>query len=127
MLGVTFKPDVRDTRNCRVLDLVQELKAHGIEVVVHDPLVESTQLQKLGLTPLRDPFQFHQPGQPDKPDKPQYDAVILAVPHASYREEGLEAYLALLKGVDKPGVLVDVKGVLLREAVKRVGVLYWSL
>lgn len=130
VLGVTFKPDVRDMRNSRVLDLVQELKAHGIEVVVHDPLVESTQLQKLGLTSIPDPFQSQQASQPDKPNqpnKPKYDAVILAVPHAAYREEGLERYLALVSGRDKPGVLVDVKGVLVRETVEGAGVLYWSL
>lgn len=127
VLGVTFKPDARDTRNSRVLELVQELEAHGIDVVVHDPLVESTHLQELGLTPVPDSFQFHQPDKSDKRNKPKYDAVILAVPHATYREEKLEAYLDLLKDVDESGVLVDVKGVLLREAVEGAGVLYWSL
>ncbi len=55
------------------------------------------------------------------------DAVVLALPHRVFREKEPEAYLALLKDEDGPGVLVDVKGVLPREAVENAGVVYWSM
>ncbi len=130
VLGVTFKQDVRDTRNSRVVDLVRELESYGADVRVYDPYVDSSEMDKLRLKPVSDPFQPHQlhkPVQPDKPDKPKYDAVILAVPHDVYREKGLEAYFALFKGVDKPGVLVDVKRALPWDSGATSEVLYWSL
>lgn len=130
VLGVTFKQDVRDTRNSRVVDLVRELESYGSDVRVHDPYVDSSEIEKLRLKPVSDPFQPHQlhrPVQPDKPEKPKYDAVILAVPHKVYREKGLEAYFALFKGIGKPGVLVDVKRALPWDSGATSEVLYWSL
>ncbi len=55
------------------------------------------------------------------------DAVVLAVPHRAFREKEPEAYLALFKDGDGPGVLVDVKGVLPRETIENAGVVYWSM
>jgi UDP-N-acetyl-D-galactosamine dehydrogenase len=40
VLGLAFKPDVRDLRNSRVPDVVRELRSWGVEVLVHDPLVD---------------------------------------------------------------------------------------
>lgn len=117
VLGATFKENVRDIRNTRVIDLVTELGSYGSQVFVHDPLVKAELLESLGLRTVEDPF---------KTDG-RYDAVILAVPHDSYREQGLEAYLALLKGVGEVGVLVDVKRVLPWNPGASQEVLYWTL
>ena len=65
--------------------------------------------------------------EPDQPNQPQYDAVVLAVPHRAFRERNPDAFLALLKDGDAPGVLVDVKGVLPRETIENAGVVYWSM
>ncbi|MDZ4339040.1 MAG: nucleotide sugar dehydrogenase [candidate division NC10 bacterium] len=151
VLGVTFKENVRDVRNTRVVELVRELENYGVAVSVHDPLIGVEDLQKLSLHPAPDPFQFRehrtlnleppetltpltpQPPQPNKPNKPnepnepQYDALILAVPHRVFREKSPEEYLALLKTDAGSGVLVDVKGVLPGAIVEQAGALYWSL
>ncbi len=127
VLGITFKENVRDVRNTRVVELVHELENYGIEVMVYDPLVDAAELQKLNLKAVSDPFQPH---QRSKPNKPQYDAVVLAVPHRVFREKEPEAYLTLLKDDDGPGVLVDVRGALrsVEEIhTKNPGVLYWIL
>jgi UDP-N-acetyl-D-galactosamine dehydrogenase len=124
VLGITFKENVRDVRNTRVVELVHELENYGIEVKVYDPLVDSAELQKLNLKAVSDPFQPHSPNQP------QYDAVVLAVPHRVFREKEPEAFLTLLKEEDGPGVLVDVRGALrsVEEIhTKNPGVLYWIL
>jgi UDP-N-acetyl-D-galactosamine dehydrogenase len=121
VLGITFKENVRDVRNTRVVELVHELENYGIEVKVYDPLVDQAELQKLNLKGVSDPF------QPHKPNQPQYDAVILAVPHRVFREKEPEAFLTLLKDGDGPDVLVDVKGVLPRETIEDAGVVYWSM
>ena len=130
VLGITFKENVRDVRNTRVVELVRELENYGIEVMVYDPLVDRAELQKLNLKAVSDPFQPHQPikpNQPNQPNQPQYDAVVLAVPHRVFREREPEAFLALLKDDDGPGVLVDVKGVLPRETIENAGIVYWSM
>jgi len=90
---------------------------------VYDPLVGAAELHKLGLRPVSDPFE---PYKPDGPNKPNYDAVVLAVSHQVFRQKELETYLGLLRK-DGTRVLVDVKGVLPREAMEHAGILYWSL
>ena len=65
--------------------------------------------------------------EPNKLNKPEYDAVVLAVPHKTFREKEPEAFLTLLKGESGPGVLVDVRGVLSRETIEDAGVVYWSM
>ncbi len=116
VLGVAFKADVCDPRNTRVMELVQELEHHGINVAVYDPLVNVVELQKLALREEQEPFRA----------SGKYDAVVLAVPHRVFRDQPVEAYARLLRNGDGPGVLVDVKGVL-RAARNEPGILYWSL
>ncbi len=55
------------------------------------------------------------------------DAVVLAVPHRTFREKEPKAFLTLLKDRDGPGVLVDVKGVLPQETIEKAKVVYWSM
>src|SRR5699024_3904913 len=40
VLGITFKENVADIRNSKVMDIVWELKDYGLEVVVHDPVAD---------------------------------------------------------------------------------------
>ncbi|MGH7422971.1 MAG: UDP binding domain-containing protein, partial [Candidatus Methylomirabilales bacterium] len=136
VLGVTFKENVRDVRNTRVIDLVRELESYGAEISVHDPLVGATDLQTLGLRPVPDPFScFSQDRTPNTqhpaPDtQRRYDAVILAVPHRVFCERALSDYLSLLADDGRPVVFVDVKAALplTRDEKKgRQSVLYWSL
>jgi len=118
ILGVTFKENVADVRNTRVRELVQELREHGVKVFGHDPLVKETTLQTLGLIPVFDPFDQHR-----KQDG-AFDALILAVPHRTFRERSIAEYLALFRNDGLPGVFVDVKAVFRGQAL---GVLYWCL
>jgi UDP-N-acetyl-D-galactosamine dehydrogenase len=116
VLGGTFKENVRDVRNTRVVELVRELESYGVEVSVHDPVAHAGDLERSGLKTIGDPFRMDD----------RYDAVVLAVSHDVFRQQGIETYLGLLRK-DGAGVLVDVKGVLPREAVEQAGTLYWSL
>lgn len=111
VLGVTFKEDVRDVRNSRVFDLIQVLHDHGVRVTVHDPLVRVTDA---ALRSVDDPFTA----------EAAYDALVLTVPHRAFRQRSPEDYLRRLR---RPGVLVDVRGVLPRDVVESAGVLYWTL
>lgn len=116
VLGVAFKENVRDVRNTRVAELIQELRDHDVEPVVHDPLVPRDDITRLGFRFVDEPFA----GQ-------QFDAVILAVPHHSFRVRPVQEFLRLLDSANGPGVLIDVKGALALSSAERENVLYWRL
>ena len=113
VLGLTFKEDVPDVRNSRVPDIVRELKQYGVEVTVHDPLVESADAEReygIGLAAWESLKDF--------------DGIVLAVPHRAYREKGPAALLRILKG--NSGVVMDVKGLLDPRSLPP-GIAYWRL
>jgi UDP-N-acetyl-D-galactosamine dehydrogenase len=113
VLGMTFKEDVPDIRNSKVIDVVRELERFGIRTQVHDPLAlqEETQHEYgVALTAL---------------DKLRpADAVILAVAHRDYLHEGWPLMRRLLR--DGNGVVLDVKSRLDR-ASKPDGIDLWRL
>ncbi|MCP8940077.1 nucleotide sugar dehydrogenase [Alsobacter sp. SYSU M60028] len=99
VLGLTFKENVPDTRNSRVVDIIAELRGFGIEVQAHDPLADPREAERdHGVT--LSPLDALAPA----------DAVILAVPHAFYLEGGWALAQGLLR--DGEGLVMDVKGVL---------------
>jgi UDP-N-acetyl-D-galactosamine dehydrogenase len=111
ILGLTFKENVPDTRNSRVLDIVAELRSFGLKPIIHDPLAQSPQVARdlgISLTPLS---RFK-----------NLDALILAVPHAPYRKMVAELPAMLRKG----GILADIKSVVDRKLIPS-DVRYWSL
>ena len=100
IIGLSFKEDVPDLRNTGVIEMVRELESYGVVVDIHDPVVDPQQARnELGVETI-------------SPRKSAYDALILAVPHASVRAAGLEALLPLLAG---PPRILDLKGVLPRH------------
>jgi UDP-N-acetyl-D-galactosamine dehydrogenase len=115
ILGLTFKENVKDTRNTRVVDIVTELRAHEIDVTVYDPLVGGDELQRLGFSQTADPFS----------NGVRYDAVILAVPHRAFRDRPAADFAGLLRDEGGPGVFVDIKGAVPKLAGQ--GLLYWRL
>ncbi len=113
VLGLSFKEDVSDVRNTRVIDIIKELKDYEIRVQVHDPLVDPADA-KSELDVNLSPHNALAPA----------DCVVLAVAHSSYRENGWKGILALLNS--DGGVVVDVKGILPRNSIP-AGVQLWRL
>jgi UDP-N-acetyl-D-galactosamine dehydrogenase len=113
VLGLTFKENVPDTRNSKVIDIITELKAFGVAVAVHDPLADPAEARHeygVELTP--------------RESLEPADAVVLAVSHADFLANGWGLVGSLLKGGS--GVVMDVKGVLDRAATP-AGVTLWRL
>jgi UDP-N-acetyl-D-galactosamine dehydrogenase len=113
VLGMTFKEDVPDIRNSKVIDIVRELDRFGIRTQVHDPLALADETQHeygVTLTAL-------------ERLKPA-DAVILAVAHNGYVGEGWALMQRLLR--EGKGVVFDVKSRLDR-ASKPDGIDLWRL
>ncbi|MGY4420453.1 UDP-N-acetyl-D-galactosamine dehydrogenase [Bradyrhizobium sp. JR6.1] len=113
VLGLTFKENVPDTRNSRVVDIIRELETFGIHVQVHDPLANAEDAKhEYGLT-LTD-LDALRPA----------DAVILAVAHDSYLAGGWPLFQRLLDG--GTGLILDVKAKLERK-VTPAGIELWRL
>ena len=113
ILGLTFKEDVPDIRNSKVMDVVRELQEFGVEIHIHDPAASAEEaLHEYGVRLAA--WQ----------DLPAADALILAVAHRSYLELPKEE---LLKKVVRHGVVVDVKAVLDVEALRHQGMRVWRL
>ena len=113
ILGLTFKEDVPDTRNSRVIDIIRELQSFGLTVQVHDPLVNAADAQHefgVTLTALRE----LQPA----------DAIILAVAHQPYVDGGWPLVQRLLR--DGSGLVFDIKTKLDRVA-KPAAIELWRL
>jgi UDP-N-acetyl-D-galactosamine dehydrogenase len=110
VMGATFKEDVSDIRNSKVIDVVNELKSFQVHVDLIDPHASSEEMEHeygVGLI-----------GQPSN----DYDAIIVAVNHKEYKSMDENAFKALLK--DGNGVFVDVKGIF-KGKIKDLE--YWSL
>ena len=113
ILGLTFKENVPDTRNSRVVDIIRELESFGVTVQVHDPMASAADARhEYGLTLVE--FGALRPA----------DAVILAVAHDSYLEGGWPLVQSLLAA--GAGLVLDVKMKLDRGA-KPEGVELWRL
>jgi UDP-N-acetyl-D-galactosamine dehydrogenase len=113
VLGFAFKENVPDLRNSRVPDVLEELAAFGIEAQVHDPLASPALAQA-----------EHGVRLADLPAFADLDALVLAVPHATYLELGPDRLAAMLR--PGGGVLIDVRAAL-DPATLPPEVLHWSL
>lgn len=114
VMGLTFKADVRDTRNAQASVLVGELENRGFEVRVADPLVSPANHTERYVD---DPFTAGE----------RFDGVVLAVPHESYRARGVGEFLGLLDDTAAKTAFVDLNGVFPKSAFEQAGVAYWSL
>ncbi|MDB5470616.1 MAG: tviB [Caulobacter sp.] len=103
VLGLAFKEDCPDLRNTKVKDLVDELKAYGLAIDIHDPWVDPAEaVHEYGLTLT------------PEPKAGDYSAVILAVAHRQFLDLGADGVRAFGKS---GAVLYDVKSALPRDKV----------
>lgn len=112
VMGLTFKENVPDLRNSKVVDLIRRLEWLGHEVTVHDPLAARDEaMHEYGVT-LND-------GALGGP----YDAIIVAVAHEEYRALNGSSVDALLKA---GGLLADPQNVL-ANVQTRSDIARWTL
>jgi UDP-N-acetyl-D-galactosamine dehydrogenase len=113
VLGLTFKEDLPDTRNSRVIDIIRELQSFGLTTQVHDPLANAADAkQKYDVTLTE--LDALMPA----------DAVILAVAHQPYVDGGWPLVQRLLR--DGSGLVLDVKTKLDRASMPS-GIELWRL
>lgn len=117
ILGFTFKENCPDTRNTRVIDIVNELKEYGITPIISDPKADVEEakyeycIEFVALEDIKD-----------------MDAVVIAVSHNEFLHLTQEDLNNLFKNVPNQNkVLLDIKGILDRREYEASGYRYWRL
>lgn len=114
ILGFTFKENCPDTRNTKVIDIVNELKEYGITPVIADPQADADEAEKLyGIKFV------------DIETVKNMDAVVLAVAHtqfSSFTIDDMDKFFG-----EGRKVLLDIKGLLNRKEYENAGYSYWRL
>jgi len=109
IMGATFKEDVADIRNSKIVDIVEELRSFSVEVEVVDPNANSAEVQEeygFGLA---------------KEIGTEYDGIIIAVSHKEY----MSLTSDYLKSItNENAFIMDLKG-LYRDSLNEFD--YWSL
>ena len=114
ILGFTFKENCPDTRNTKVIDIINELKEYGIKALIVDPTADEREAEWLygvrfvNISDIKD-----------------MDAIVLAVAHDTFRN----LTMAEIDGMFGTGkkVLLDIKGLMNRKEYESAGYRYWRL
>ena len=117
VMGITFKENVSDIRNSRVIDLIRELKDLGMNVTVCDPHADPAEVKhEYGLTLSS----YAKQGR--------VDAVIVAVNHTEFKKElTIPSLQKHFSSGPSRGVVVDVKGLFSAKDFAKTKLLYWRL
>ena len=118
ILGLTFKENCPDTRNSKVVDIINRLKEYEIIPVVTDSWADADVAKHeygVELVPWK--------------EKPKADCVIVAVGHKEYRSLSMMQLRNLFKDQlkDEEKVLIDVKSLYRMDELKASGMRFWRL
>lgn len=114
ILGFTFKENCPDTRNSKIVDIVNELREYGIEPMIADPTADAEEAKKLYGIEFADMRLIK-----------NMDAVVLAVAHTEFMNMSMKDFEAMFGAGKK--VMIDVKGILNRKEYETAGYSYWRL
>ena len=118
ILGITFKENCPDTRNSKVVDIIDRLREYDIQPVVTDPWADAEvakQVYDVDLVPFD--------------EIPKADCVIVAVGHGEFRALSLMQLRGLFKSElsNDERVLIDVKSLYRMDELKASGLRFWRL
>ena len=110
VMGLTFKENVTDIRNSKVVNIIRELMQYSVNVHITDPMASPNEVaHEYKLTLLEQPTG-------------EYDAVILAVAHEEYKKLDIGYFKSILNDTH---ILMDLKGIY--ENTSDSGITYWRL
>ncbi|WP_416327612.1 nucleotide sugar dehydrogenase [[Eubacterium] hominis] len=113
VLGFTFKENCPDTRNTKVIDIINELKEYGVETIVVDPIADGNEAKRLYGIEFKDIQELK-----------NLDALIIAVNHDAFMNLSSRDIENMLNAKK---VLIDVKGIFDRKNYETQGFNYWRL
>lgn len=114
IMGFTFKENVPDTRNTRVIDIVEELREYGVDVKVADPVADKEDAKREYGLEIQ-----------EMADVNGVDAIILAVSHEAFKTIELKGLKKKYKNSNC--VLIDVKSFFDKNEAISSEFIYWSL
>jgi len=116
VLGLTFKENCPDTRNSKVVDIINELKEYGIDIVVCDPVADKNEAKRINgidIEPMSDLVDL--------------DAIIVAVAHEEFKSLRISDFSGMYKEGLSGKVLIDIKGIYSKEEFISSNFVYWRL
>jgi len=117
ILGYTFKENCPDTRNTRVIDIINELGEYNMTAIIADPVADKEEAFREYGTRILDIKEIK-----------DVDAIIITVGHKDFLSLGEEDFAAMFTEDNvKSRVLIDVKGILSRDMYESLGYKYWRL
>ena len=114
ILGFTFKENCPDTRNTKIIDIVNELGEYGITPVITDPAADADEAKWLYGVEFVESSSIK-----------DMDAIILAVAHDCFKNLSMNDIDALYGEGKK--IMIDIKGLFNRKNYENAGYLYWRL
>jgi len=111
VLGISYRPNVKETRFSPSLDLINTLKKRGARVISFDPLFNASEMEALGLTSeptLRRAIE-------------KADCVILTVAHDEFKDMDT---IELAARMSKQGLIIDCTGTIDSVSVEKSGLVY---
>jgi UDP-N-acetyl-D-glucosamine/UDP-N-acetyl-D-galactosamine dehydrogenase len=113
ILGITFKENVPDIRNSKVVDLYEALKRYGMTPLVYDPMADADQVhEEYGIELV------------DRDELNALDVLVFAVPHREIVST-IEAELPYM--IADGGIVCDLKSSLDGERITKSNITYWAL
>ncbi len=112
VMGFTFKENVADIRNTKVVDLVRELMEYSINVHLVDAYADPNAVVHEYKLPMMDA------------PSDNYDAVVVAVNHKEYVSLDTDYFESIM---NEAPILMDLKGVYDQKEVEQAGIDYWRL
>lgn len=116
VLGLTFKGNCPDTRNTKVIDILNELGSYEIHTSVYDPVADKAEAKReYGIDLV------------SKAELKDFDAVLVAVDHDDFKEYSVEDIKAMYSDKNENKILFDVKGIYDKGEFEKAGFNYWRL
>ena len=116
ILGITFKENISDVRNTKVIDVYHELLEYGVDTYIYDPYAYPEEVKHEYDIDLLESIESKAP----------YDAIIVAVRHGVFMQElDFKKFKQLSK--EPVPILIDIKGLYDRKTAEKEGFLYWRL
>lgn len=125
IMGITFKENIPDTRESKVIDIYEVLVEYGANVDVVDPCADPEEVKKEFNIFLLNGLTGWEEFVKKIGTERKYDAVIIAVKHKPFYELDINFFKGLLD--NRNPVIVDVKGIYSRELFEKENFLYWRL
>jgi len=117
ILGIAFKENTPDTRNSKVVDIINSLREYGIDPIVVDPEADAGEAKHEYGIDIKDITEVH-----------DADCLVLAVAHDTFKKmnwDEIDSLYGELKNNEK--VIIDVKSILDRKKIEEKGYSYWRL